>query len=48
MTIATNDPDLATEIRRLLENLGVPYDAVTTRRPNLRDLFFSLLEGKRT
>lgn len=46
MTIATNDPDLAAQVTRLLEDLRVRYDAVTTRRPNLRDLFFTLLEGK--
>ncbi len=46
MTVATNDPNLGGEITRLLDGLGVRYDAVTTRRPNLRDLFFSLLEGK--
>jgi ABC-2 type transport system ATP-binding protein len=46
MTVATNDPNLGAELTRLLDGLGVRYDAVTTRRPNLRDLFFSLLEGK--
>jgi len=47
LTFSTNDPELATELRRLLEKLGVPFDSVTMRRPNLRDLFFALLEGAR-
>ncbi len=47
MTVATNDPALAIELPKLLDGIGVRYEAVTTRRPNLRDLFFSLLEGKK-
>ncbi|MFN0151774.1 MAG: ABC transporter ATP-binding protein [bacterium] len=47
LTFSTNDPELAAELRRLLEKLGVACDSITTRRPNLRDLFFALLEGAR-
>jgi len=47
LTVSTNDPELAAELRRLLERLDVPFDSVTMRRPNLRDLFFTLLEGGR-
>ncbi len=47
LTFSTNDPELAAELRRLLERLGIQSDSMTTRRPNLRDLFFTLLEGAR-
>jgi ABC-2 type transport system ATP-binding protein len=46
MTVATNDPELVRELPRLLESAGVRYDSVTMRRPNLRDLFFTLLGSR--
>jgi ABC-2 type transport system ATP-binding protein len=48
MTVETNEPRLASELTELLERNAIPYTAVTSRPPNLRDLFFSLLEGSKS